>query len=208
MVRKMSKASHDELEAAASKISNVTLESVKLSISLSCKEYIFWSKLFSDVLAKTQESELYKFARAFSLCLLGHLPVSPETCPFCKQYGHNDNCTGCGYALTHGRCDSEDSAFSQLIEAFQELGKAIYQSTGDLCCPSYVAKSVLEKSIQDSTEVSRSMLISLERATAFNLMELKTEYFRRTICLIPQNIFPEEISKRCILVKETLKDYW
>jgi hypothetical protein len=204
----MRKASYDELEAAASEINNEILESVKLSIALYCNEYIFWSKLFSDVLVKTQESELYKFARAFSLCLLGHLPINPETCPFCKQYGRNINCIGCGYALTHGRCDSEDSAFSQLIEAFQELGKAIYQSTGDLCCTPNVAKSVLEKSIHDSAESSRKMLVSLEKATALNLMELKAEYFHRTICLIPQNIFPEEISKRCILVREMLKNYW
>jgi hypothetical protein len=204
----MNRANQDELEAAASKISNATLESVKLSISSHCKEYIFWSKLFYDVLLRTQEYELYKFARAFSLCLLGHLPIGPETCPFCKQYGGNGNCAGCGYALTHGRCDGDESAFSQLIESLQELGRAIYQSTGVLRVPSDMAKSILEKSIQDSAEASRSMLVSLERANAFNLMELKSEYFRRTICLIPQNIFPEEISRKCISVEETLKDYW
>lgn len=62
-----------------------------------------------------------------ALTMLGQLPTRPETCPFCLQYGSDPSCRGCGYALSHSRCDSDASAFSLFIEAFQELGKAIYQ---------------------------------------------------------------------------------
>jgi hypothetical protein len=204
----MRRADPDELEAAASRISIETLESTRSAIVSCCNEYIRLSELFAAMLEKVPEFELHKFARAFFLCLLGYLPIRPETCPFCRQYGNNRSCNGCDYAITHGRCDSEDSAFSLFIEAFQELGKAIYQETERLRCPPEMARLTLETSIINSSETSKDMLKELERASAFGLMKLKAQYIDRTICLIPQDIFSEEISKKCIEVRKKLKDYW
>ena len=55
---------------------------------------------------------------------------------------------GCGYAATHGRCDADDSAFSLFIEAFQELGRVIYQDTGELGCSPHDARMHLNLTIK------------------------------------------------------------
>src|SRR5512137_2875361 len=123
-----------ELDAAANAIDAASLQAAKAAVAASCQEYIRWADLFSRRLESLPDDQLHKFARAFALTLLGHLPTRPATCPFCIQYGHDKSCHGCGYAATHGRCDADDSAFSLFIESFQELGRLIYQDTGELCC--------------------------------------------------------------------------
>ena len=125
-----------ELEAAASLIDTESLDAAKAAIIIVCQEYLRWADRFIRRLETVEPDQLHKFGRALALTLLGHLPTRPGTCPFCIQYGKSRSCQGCGYAATHGRCDADDSSFSLFIEAFQELGKAIYQDTGQLNCPS------------------------------------------------------------------------
>ena len=127
----------------------------------------------SGRLETVEAAELHKFARAFSLTLLGHLPTRPGTCPFCIQYDRDKSCTGCGYAATHGRCDAEDSAFSLFIEAFQELGRAIYQDTGELGCSPHDARMHLNLTIKVSRDVAMRLQEDLPSAGAQRLMELK-----------------------------------
>ncbi len=115
------------LEEAASAIDAASLDAARSAIAEGCEEWLDCSKLFSERLETVTSQALHKFARAVALTMLGQLPTRPGTCPFCLQYGSDRCCRGCGYALTHGRCDSDASAFSLFIEAFQELGKAIYQ---------------------------------------------------------------------------------
>ena len=76
----------EELEAAAKDIDLESLQAAKSAVAASCQEYIRWADLFSRRLETVEAAELHKFARAFSLTLLGHLPTRPGTCPFCIQY--------------------------------------------------------------------------------------------------------------------------
>ena len=128
-----------ELEEAAASIDAASLEVARRAVVTGCQELIHWLDLFYGKLERVEPSELHKFARALALTILGHLPTRPGTCPFCVQFGQSRSCQGCGYAATHGRCDSDQSSFSLFIEAFSELGRAIYLDTWGLNCRSDVA---------------------------------------------------------------------
>jgi hypothetical protein len=197
-----------ELEAAARDIDLESLQAAKSAVAASCQEYIRWADLFSRRLETVEAEKLHKFARAFSLTLLGHLPTRPGTCPFCIQYDRDKSCTGCGYAATHGRCDAEDSAFSLFIEGFQELGRAIYQDTGELGCSPHDARMHLNLFIKVSRDVAMRLQEELPSASALRLMELKAAYLDTMIWLIPGQLLSEEVRKRCLLVRKTLLNYW
>ena len=198
----------EELEAAAKDIDPASLQAAKAAVAASCREYIRWADLFSCRLETVEAAKLHKFARAFSLTLLGHLPTRPGTCPFCIQYDRDKSCTGCGYAATHGRCDAEDSAFSLFIEAFQELGRAIYQDTGELGCSPHDARMHLNLFIKVSCDVAMRLQEDLPSAGAQRLMELKAAYLDAMIWLIPGLLLSEEVRERCLLVRRTLLNYW
>ena len=197
-----------ELEEAAEAIDPASLQTAKSAVTTSCQEYIRWADLFSRRLEAVEAAELHKFARAFSLTLLGHLPTRPGTCPFCIQYERDKSCTGCGYAATHGRCDAEDSAFSLFIEAFQELGRAIYQDTGELGCSPHDARMHLNLTIKVTRDVATRLQEDLPSAGAQRLMELKAAYLDAMICLLPVLLLSEEIRERSRLVRRTLLNYW
>ena len=197
-----------ELDAAAKDIDLESLQAAKAAIAASCQEYIRWADLFSCRLETVDPGELHKFARAFSLTLLGHLPTRPGTCPFCIQYDRDKSCTSCGYAATHGSCSAEDSAFSLFIEAFQELGRAIYQDTGELGCSPHDARMLLHSSIQASFDLAIQMQKDLTSACALELMELKAEYLDAMIKLLPDEVLCEEVARKRRLVEKMLLDYW
>jgi len=197
-----------KLEAAARDINPASLQEAKTAIAASCQEYIRWADLFSSRLESVDPDRLHKFARAYSLTLLGHLPTRPGTCPFCIQYGRDQACTGCGYAETHGRCDADDSAFSLFIEAFQELGRAIYQDTGKLGCPPNDARMHLNFAIKVSNETAMRLQEGLSSAKAQRLMELKAAYLDTMIRLLPVQLLSEEVKEKSLLARRTLLDYW
>lgn len=197
-----------ELEAAAKGIDPATLQAAKAAIVVNCREYLRWVELFSRRLETVPAAELHKFARALSLTLLGHLPTRPGTCPFCIQYGHDKSCPGCGYAETHGRCDADDSAFSLFIEAFQELGRAIYQDMGELGSHADDARQLLNICMQTSRDMTMQLQEDLPSASARRLMELKAAFLDEMIGLLPVLLLSEEVRERCLLVRRTLLDYW
>ncbi|MCX6680405.1 MAG: hypothetical protein NTX42_08590 [Methanothrix sp.] len=197
-----------ELEIAAKDIDLESLQAAKDAVAASCAEYIRWADLFSCRLGTVKPEELHKFARAFSLTLLGHLPTRPGTCPFCIQYDRDRACTGCGYAATHGRCDAEDSAFSLFIEAFQELGRSVYQDTGKLCCSHHDARMHLNQSIKVSRDLAMRLQEDLPSAGAQRLMELKAAYLDTMIWLLPVLLLSEEVRERSLLVRRMLLNYW
>ena len=197
-----------ELEMAAKDIDLVSLQAAKSAVAASCAEYIRWAELFSCRLESIDSGELHKFARAFSLTLLGHLPTRPGTCPFCIQYDRDRACTGCGYAATHGRCDADDSAFSLFIEAFQELGRSVYQDTGELCCSHHDARLHLNLSIKVSRDLAMRLQEDLPFAGALQLMELKAAYLDAMIRFLPGLLLSEEVRERCLLVRRMLLNYW
>jgi hypothetical protein len=186
------------------------LETAKVAVAEGCDEYIRWAALFSKRLGSINQSEFHRFARALALVMLGNLPTRPATCPFCIQYGQDRRCQGCGYAATHGRCDSDDSSFSLFIEAFQELGKAIYQDVQDL--QSRPADSQIIKTwLDDSAKASRKMKEGIRPASSvstFSFMEQKAYYLDEMLCLIPVNLFSKEIDENCRMVRKRLLDYW
>ncbi len=197
-----------ELEAAASAISLESLEAAKHVIAAGCEDYLRWSGIFLKQLENVSPADLHKFARALALTELGHLPTRPTTCPFCIQYGKDRNCEGCGYARTHGRCDSETSAFSQFIEAFLELGRTIYQDTSEISFDPAGARKLLHESINESAKAARQMLDELPDATALRLMELKVRYLKRMIGIIPIILLSGEVEEWRIVVIVTLENYW
>lgn len=197
-----------ELEAAAKDIAQASLQAAKYAVAASCAEYIRWADRFSCRLESVPAAELHKFARAFSLTLLGHLPTRPGTCPFCIQYDRDRSCQGCGYAATHGRCDAEDSAFSLFIEAFQELGRSVYQDTGELCCSPHDARMHLDLSIRATRDLAMRLQEDLPSAGAMRLMELKAVYLDAMIRLLPGLLLSEEVQERCLLVRKMLLNYW
>ena len=197
-----------ELEAAAKDIDLESLQAAKDAVAASCAEYVRWADLFSRRLETVQAAELHKFARAFSLTLLGHLPTRPGTCPFCIQYDRDQACTGCGYAATHGRCDAEDSAFSLFIEAFLELGRAIYQDTGELGCSSHDARMHLNLTIKVTRDLAMRLQEGLPTASAMRLMELKAAYLDTMVWLLPGLLLSEEVQERGLLVRRMLLNYW
>ena len=197
-----------ELEMAAKDIDLASLQAAKSAVAASCAEYVRWADRFSRRLESIESGELHKFARAFSLTLLGHLPTRPGTCPFCIQYDRDRACTGCGYAATHGRCDADDSAFSLFIEAFQELGRSVYQDTGELGCSHHDARLHLNLSIKVSRDLAMRLQEDLPSAGALRLMELKAAYLDTMIRLLPGLLLSEEVRERCLLVRRMLLNYW
>ncbi len=197
-----------KLEAAAGAISSMSLQEAKRAVAASCQEYIRWADLFFRRLESLQDAQLHKFARAFTLTMLGHLPTRPATCPFCIQYGHDRSCASCGYAATHGRCDEDDSAFILFIEAFQELGRTIYQDMSEIGCPAEEARQILRSAIAASRERALRMQQDLPSVGAQGLMELKAAYLDAMIGEIPGQLFGEEVRERCSLVRIALLDYW
>ena len=197
-----------ELEEVASRISMESLDASRRAIAYGCGEYTRWAELFIQRLKMVEPGELHKFARALFLTLLGHLPTRPESCPFCIQYGHSQSCQGCGYGLTHGRCDSEHSSFSLFIEAFCELGKAVYQDTGELSCPADEACRRLYTCIHDSIRLAEKMNEDLLSLSTQKLMERKACYLDQMIGLLPVELFGPEAYRKRLVVHETLVNYW
>lgn len=200
----------DELEAAAGAISPEALQMAKAAVTTSCQEYVRLCGQFSQSLETVEPSKLHKFARAFCLTMLGHLPARPETCPFCLQYGQDRECRGCGYALTHGRCDADDSAFSLFIEAFYELGRMIFQETGmDECaCEPEEARRVLSSSIEESARLAGEMQLRIVPLSALQLMEQKQIFIDCMIGWLPLGIFSKDVQEQCRLLRDRLKGYW
>jgi hypothetical protein len=197
-----------ELEEAANAIDAASLEAAKAAVAASCQEYLRWADIFSRRLDDAPDEKLHKFARAFALTLLGHLPTRPATCPFCIQYGQDRSCTGCGYGATHGRCDEEDSAFSLFIEAFQELGLAVYQDTDGLSIDPGHAKELLQQSLKISINTAQKMQEELYCVSSLQLMELKAFYLKDMICLLPIRIFSNEVEVKSKVVVDYLENYW
>jgi hypothetical protein len=199
-----------ELESAASDITPETLEAAKSAIAFCCEEHMRWSGIFLERLKTVPAVDLHRFVRAWALTMLGHLPTRPATCPFCIQYGNDRNCRGCGYALTHGRCDSEDSAFSQFIEAFQDLGTAIYQdlNTGELQCDPIDVRNELRMAISKSVELAERMQQDLPQASAFKLMELKAGYLDKMIELVTADRLSAKAYEKLHAVRDAMKNYW
>jgi hypothetical protein len=197
-----------ELEAAASLISLESLDAANAAVIINCQEYIRWADLFTRRLETVEPDQLHKFGRALALTLLGHLPTRPGTCPFCIQYGRSQSCQGCGYAATHGRCDADDSSFSLFIEAFLELGRAIYQDTGKLNCHPDDARRRLNASIQASRDLALQMIEDLPSTSALGLMERKATYLDQMIRLLPHELLNREALERRRLVLSALLNYW
>lgn len=197
-----------DLEAAAASINVASLDAAKKAIAKVCQEQIFWLELFSRKLERVEPSERHKFARALSLTMLGHLPTRPESCPFCVQYGQSRSCQDCGYAATHGRCDSDQSAFSLFIEAFTLLGRAIYQDMGGLNCHPDESRQVLERCISSSRRQAAKMMEEIDSLSARELMERKARYIEQMIDLLPKELFGPEVIERWRQVKRALLDYW
>jgi hypothetical protein len=216
------------LEAAASAIAPETLEAAKSAITFCCEEHLRWSGIFQERLKTVPDADLHKFARAWALVMLGHLPTRPETCPFCIQYGRDRECLDCGYALTHGRCDEDTSAFSRFIEAFHELGRTIYQDTSNcfaldrhfdaeqirstlreaICASIDEARHMACDMTCDTSSASRNVSCELANASAIDLMERKSRYLKLMICLLPLKLFSPEVEESCRTVESCLEDYW
>jgi len=197
-----------ELKAAAEAIAPAALKAAKDAIAASCAEHMRWADLFSRRLDGLPDDKLHQFARAFALTMLGYLPTRPGSCPFCIQYGQDRSCRGCGYAAMHGRCDEDDSAFSLFIEAFQELGRAVYQDMERPKCSSEDARRQLRASIGASCEAAHKLQEEIAIADASQLMEIKAAYIMTMIGFIPIAVLSHEVSERCKKVAETLKNYW
>jgi hypothetical protein len=197
-----------ELEAAALEINAESLEAARGAIAEGCEECLRWTEIFIDRLEALDDEDIHKFARAFSLIMLGFLPTRPATCPFCIQYGKDSGCRGCGYARTHGRCDTEDSAFSIFIEAFHELGRVIYQDIVVACFDHSAARGMMRKSIEAAAKDARGLLEELPEASTFSLMWLKASYLERMVGHIPLSLLSEDAGEMCSKLKESLRDYW
>jgi hypothetical protein len=209
------------LEAAALAITPETLDAAKSAIAFCCEEHLRWSNIFLNRLETVPDADLHKFARAWALTTLGHLSTRPETCPFCIQHGRDRECRGCGYALTHGRCDEDASAFSRFIEAFHELGRTIYQDTSihsslDQSLDTEQTRAILREAICNSIREARHMAcdmscdVSCEPAStsALGLMERKSAYLKLMIGLLPLKLFSPEVEESCRTVESCLEDYW
>jgi hypothetical protein len=197
-----------ELAAAAKGIKPSSLEAAKTAVAFACEDYIRWADLFSERLETVKPTGLHKFARALCLTMLGYLPTRPNACPFCIQYGRDRSCRNCGYAVTHGRCDDANSAFSLFIEEFMELGRLIYQDTDELKYNSIYVKQILNITIKNSIEIAWQMKNGLPSATAMQLMQQKAAYLDIMINLLPVELLGEDVKERCLLVQKALLDYW
>ncbi len=76
-----------ELEAAAASIDAASLEVARKGIVTGCQELIYWLELLSRRLEKVPPEKEHKFARAFSLIMLGHLPTGPRPALFASSTG-------------------------------------------------------------------------------------------------------------------------
>ena len=121
--------SKHNLEDAALDVNSGSLEEARSAISQGCEEWLRLAKILSERLETIATKDLHKFAKALALMILGQLPTRPNTCPCASSTGKIRSCGCCDYAMTHGWCDSDASAFSLFIEAFQVLGNAIHQDT-------------------------------------------------------------------------------
>ena len=197
-----------ELEAAANAIDAASLQAARSAVAASCREYLRWAEIFSRRLESVKPEELHKFVRAFCLTLLGHLPTRPGTCPFCIQYGHDKSCRGCGYAAAHGRCDSENSAFSIFIEAFQELGWAIYQDIEGRPVDHPQAAQIMRRTISATQEQALRMEEEMQGCGTMQLMMLKAQYLEEMVKLLPLSLLSAEVGMRALRVKDALQRYW
>lgn len=208
----------EELLSAAAAISAASLEQAAVAVAEACGELSRWAGLFESRLGGLAPGEEHKFARAFSLTMLGHLPVRPATCPFCIQYGRDRSCAGCGYAATHGRCDDDASAFSIFIEAFQELGRVIYQDTEGRPIEMNEKEAILRISISRAQEragrMAEEVKACLEEAwpgqecRTMQFMLLKAGYLKDMIDLLPFCLFSSEVEDGVRRVKDALQKYW
>ena len=199
------------LEDAANEIMPLNLDAARGAIMESCREYIRLADLFSCRLESVVPQDLHKFARAFSLTLLGHLPTRPNTCPFCIQYGHDRACTGCGYAATHGRCDADDSAFSLFIESYQELGRLIFQEIdgpAKSICDAKETRQQLLSAIQASVRLAEQMQVKLPALSALHLMQEKQRYISLMIEQLPLSLLSVDVARQLQHLQEKLKRYW
>jgi hypothetical protein len=208
----------EELLSAAAAVSSASLDQAAAVVAEGCRELSRWAGLFESRLEGLAPGEEHKFARAFSLTMLGHLPVRPATCPFCIQYGRDRSCAGCGYAATHGRCDDDASAFSIFIEAFQELGRVIYQDTEGRPMQREEAVDVLRRSIS-SAQVRAGRMEAEAEALAkkgsddsggetMRLMVLKKEYLAEMVGLLPIGHLSSEVEAQARRVQVALESYW
>ncbi|GAB6286831.1 MAG: hypothetical protein STSR0009_30340 [Methanoregula sp.] len=94
------------------------------------------------------------------------------------------------------------------IEAFQELGRTIYQDTGELRCPPDKAKQLLRIFLLASAKAARQMLSDLPLAPALLFMEKKAVFLEQMIGLLPLEILSEETREKRRDVQIKLKDYW
>ena len=199
------------LEAAAKDIDLSHLEEAKTAIADTCQEYIRWVQMFSSRLESLPDEKLHKFARAFSLTMLGHLPTRPGTCPFCIQYGGDRSCTGCGYAATHGRCDADDSAFSLFIESFLDLGKLILQDTtapDDADSDPNKKKRLLHLLLGSSGTLASQMQESLPALSTLQFMQEKQIYISRMVGFIPLSLLSDDVTRQFRVLQDRLKGYW
>jgi len=200
-----------QLEEAAKDIDPESLDNAKAAVIASCQEYIRWADLFSRRLEDLPDEELHKFARAFSLTMLGHLPTRPGTCPFCIQYGQDRSCAGCGYSATHGRCDEDDSAFSLFIESFMELGKLIFQdvaSPEEADCDIDEKKRQLSLLLESSSRLAGQMQEGLTALSALQFMQKKQAYISQMIQFIPISFLSNDVKEQLCILRHRLKDYW
>lgn len=199
------------LEAAAKDIDPASLEEAKAAVADACREYIRWVQMFTSRLEGLPDEKLHKFARAFSLTMLGHLPTRPGTCPFCIQYGRDRSCTGCGYADTHGRCDADDSKFSLFIESFLDLGKLILQDTtapDDADSDPDKKKRLLYLLLGSSGTLASQMQESLPTLSTLQFMQEKQMYISRMIEFIPLSLLSDDVRRQFCVLQDRLKKYW
>ncbi|MDD1761317.1 MAG: hypothetical protein LUQ59_03710 [Methanothrix sp.] len=199
------------LEAAAKDIDLASLEEAKAAVADTCQEYIRWVQMFSSRLEGVPDEKLHKFVRAFSLTMLGHLPTRPGTCPFCIQYGRDRSCTGCGYAVTHGRCDADDSAFSLFIESFLELGKLILQDTtapDEADSNAEEKKRLLSLLLGSSGALASQMQECLPSLSTLQFMQEKQIYISRMVEFIPLSLLSDDVKRLFCVLQDRLKGYW
>jgi len=199
------------LEAAAKDIDLASLEEAKAAVADTCQEYIRWVQMFSSRLEGVPDEKLHKFVRAFSLTMLGHLPTRPGTCPFCIQYGRDRACTGCGYAVTHGRCDADDSAVSLFIESFLELGKLILQDTtapDEADSNAEEKKRLLSLLLGSSGALASQMQECLPSLSTLQFMQEKQIYISRMVGFIPLSLLSDDVKRLFCVLQDRLKGYW
>jgi hypothetical protein len=201
-----------DLKEATFALTSDSLSAAKKAIIIECREYLSWVGIMSPKIEGIAWAPNQKtLAKALMLTMLGHLPTKPITCPFCIQYSGDKTCMGCGYAMTHGgRCDEDTSAFIRFIEAFHELGKAIYQDQDDSeRIPNIEeGKQMLLEFVDCSAAKTRQMLEDLPDASADRFMEIKALYLDQMICLIPSRFFSNVVKNEHQKVVKALKDYW